>query len=343
MRPGTDQIKPSVGSAAVLLLGLLAACSGQPVERLPESVYALPSSYYIDGLPFYPQVEDQCGPASLATMLAARGVSVDPESLREKLYIPARGGALATEMTAQARRYGLLVYPLEPELDKILAEVAGGNPVLVLQNLGFDWMPRWHFSVVIGFDRGPDNVVLRSGYEPALEVPFELFMKTWSRADRWAVAIVRPDHLPATAHEGGFVKAASELEQVGELDAALAAYLTAVATWPAADTALFGAANTAYATERYTQAVDLFTAFVKRQPSSAAGWNNLAYSFTRLGCDAQALEAVSCAVNLDPGNPVYSESRRELYSSADPGITGRCEVPMCPDDKGAEPHVKKQR
>lgn len=314
-------------AAAGLLLVLLVACSGQAVQVSPEVTNSLPPDFSIEGLPFHPQVEDQCGPATLATMLAARGVQVDPQSLRGKLYIPGKGGTLTTEMEARARRYGLLVYRLEPQLGPLLQEIAAENPVLVLQNLGFDWMPRWHFSVVIGFEMERQVVLLRSGYEARQEVPVELFMKTWSRARNWGVVIVQPGDLPVTAQERRLIDAAGALEQVGELAAAHEAYRAATAKWPASDAALVGAGNTAYALGYYREASGHFTALVQMRPQSAAAWNNLAYSLAQLDCLDTALAAVGCAHSIAPGNPVFPESYRELSGAASRGSIQDCQLP----------------
>lgn len=328
MHSVTDPAPGSPRAALALLLCMLTACAGQPAQLDPEALASLPSGHLIDGLPFHPQVEDQCGPASLATMLAARGVWVEPESLRGQLYIPDKAGAVTTEMVARARRFGLLVYPLQPELVAILQEVAAGNPVLVMQNLSLEWLPRWHYSVVIGFDLPGEFVVLRSGDEPAHEVPFALFRNTWTRADRWAVVLVAPHDLPATAREDVFVRSASDLEQVGELDSALAAYRTAMAAWPGSDTALFGAGNTAYALGDYGQAAALFSDFVRMRPLSAAGWNNLAYSLGQLDCHDEGLRAAQCAMRLEPGNQAVGES---LAGPQSAGATGAChQAPPCP-------------
>ena len=50
-----------------------------------------------------------------------------------------------------------------PRLADLLQEVAAGHPVIVLQNLGLEWIPVWHYSVVIGYDLSRGQLVLRSG------------------------------------------------------------------------------------------------------------------------------------------------------------------------------------
>jgi Tetratricopeptide repeat/Peptidase_C39 like family len=319
------------GRCVVIALAcVLAACASGPAVLTQDRVNHLPASYVITGLPFHPQIEDQCGPATLATMLASNDVTVSPETLRGKIYIPGKQGSLTTEMVARARRYGLLVYPLQPQLSDILLEVAADNPVLVMQNLGFEWAPRWHFSIVLGFDRERQRLTMRSGNDPFREVSFALFTKTWNRAQRWAAVMVGPDKLPATAVEGRYVIAASELELVGELAAAARAYNTALKRWPGSQSALLGAGNVAYAEGLYPAARGFFADYAGRYPSSAAGWNNLAYTLHHLGCWAEAAASIECAVKLEPNNPAWRESQRELGSAPPASSASFCHMPVCP-------------
>jgi hypothetical protein len=314
---------------------LLAACTTAPTKITSKNYPNLPPSYSLGHLPFYPQIEDQCGPASLATMLSARHVHVEPETLRGKIYIPGKQGSVTTEMVARARKYGMVVYPLAPELPDILTEVSRGNPVLVMQNLGYNWMPRWHFSVVIGYNLELRRVILRSGKEASHEVDFDLFIKTWDRAQRWAVVITDPTQLPATAKERVYIGAVNQLEEVNEKQAALTAYQTALARWPENALANFGAGNTAYSLRRFNLAQTYFSHYLKLKPDSADGWNNMAYSLMQLKCKPQSLDAISCALELDPDNTIYLDSQRELLeantaaqSTACPSISCRKSRPM---------------
>tara|TARA_R110001592_G_scaffold238227_2_gene497764 strand:+ start:58437 stop:59345 length:909 start_codon:yes stop_codon:yes gene_type:complete len=272
----------------------------------------LARTYEIQNIPFYPQVEDQCGPSSLATMLGAQGIHVSPAKLRSKLYIPDKQGTVTTEMIARARRFGLLVYPLESELIDLLAELNAGNPVLVMQNLGLDWWPVWHFSVAIGYDLDQQTISLRSGDSDNAIIDFSLFLKTWTRANSWAIVIVSPEKLPSTARVDGVMKAANQLEQVGELDTALRVYKAVLSKWPETDSAGFGAGNAAFALGYYERAEQFFSDYLKTNPSSSIAWNNLSYSLAEQGCLAEAKKAIACALRIDPENQNLLDSRIDI-------------------------------
>ena len=67
------------------------------------------------------------------------------------VYTPGREGTLASDMIAAARRNGRVAVPVT-SLPALLAELAAGNPVIVFQNLGLGFVPRWHYAVAFGYD-----------------------------------------------------------------------------------------------------------------------------------------------------------------------------------------------
>jgi len=309
---------------------LLTACTSIPTLDTNDRYAQLTSIYTIQGLPYFRQIEDQCGPASLATLLVAQGVDVTPEQLRGKIYIPDKKGTVTTEIVARARRYGLLAYVLAPKLSDILTEINAGNPVLVMQNLAFSWLPRWHFSVAMAYDLNKQTISLRSGNEEAHEVSFDLFLKTWSRAQSWAMVTTQPNKLPATATEMSIVETANALEQVGEIESALAAYKAILSTWPENTMATFGAGNSAYALARYDEAEQFFVTYLNGQRDAVAGWNNLAYTFVQQGCVEQAKKAINCALQIEPGNAGLSESFQEINQFKNEMLNPACRLVDCP-------------
>ena len=72
--------------------------------------------------------------------------------------------------------------------------------MLVLQNLGFERVPVWHYAVVVGFDG--DDVILRSGTEQRRVERSARFLRSWQRGSNWAFVAVEPGELPATATAG---------------------------------------------------------------------------------------------------------------------------------------------
>jgi len=304
--------------ATLGLAALLSACAGTPTAptraQLPED---LSTRHLLADVPFYAQDEYQCGPAALAMMLNQRGIEATPEALKERVYIPERKGSLQVEMVAAARDKGMLVYPLEPELQAVLREIDAGNPVLVMQNLAFNWYPQWHYAVAIGYDLAEQELILHSGLQQEQREPFKLFLRTWQRTDNWARVILPADQLPATAEPLPYLRAASDLEQTGQLDSAKNAYQTALIRWPEQAAARLGLGNVAWQQGDRSIAVAHFSELTRQFPALDAGWNNLITGLTEMGCQQAAEVAQHC-----------SDQRSDI--SAENDQNAACPLPACP-------------
>lgn len=283
--------------AALLgLTVLLSACAGRaPIMPTSADLADFPTRVMLDEVPFHAQDAYQCGPASLAMVLNHRKIAATPDELKDRVYLPERNGTLQVEMISAARDRDLLVYPLEKQLEAILSELNAGNPVLVMQNLAFDWYPQWHYAVVIGYDLSAEEMIVHSGLNAAQREPFQVFMRTWDRADRWARVMLPPGELPATANPLTYLKAASDLEQTGRLDSALRSYQTAAAEWPEQPAARLGLGNTYWALDERRTALDHFQRLVNDFPNFQPGWNNLATGLETLGCTTQAEQVRRCS------------------------------------------------
>ncbi|WP_321346783.1 PA2778 family cysteine peptidase [Halopseudomonas oceani] len=301
---------------ALGLTALLSACAGlAPIQQqsIPDD---LPPNRLLTNLPFHAQDEYQCGPAALSMLLGQRNINISPEQLKDRVYLPERKGSLQVEMVAAARQQGLLVYPLAPELKAILREIDAGNAVLVMQNLAFNWYPQWHYAVVVGYDLNTRELILHSGLNARQREPFGLFLRTWQRADNWAVVAMPAGKLPATAEPLPYLKAAADLEQVGQTASAEAAYQAASEHWTDQPAALLGQGNIAWNSGRQSEAVDHFSELVRRFPDYPAGWNNLATAMEEMGCREAAEQVRSCATE-------QQVNHSKVSTEAD------CLIPVC--------------
>jgi tetratricopeptide (TPR) repeat protein len=261
----------------------------------------------ITGLPFFPQEDYQCGPAALAMAMQAAGAPVTSDDLVTEVFLPARHGSLQPEMMAAPRRHGLVTLRLAPRLRDVLDEVADGNPVVVLQNLAFDWYPVWHYAVVIGYDLGRGEIVLSSGRERRQELPLTTFERTWARSGYWAMLALSPRKLPKTAAAAPYLSAVIALERAGRPADARAAYEAALGKWPDNLTALMGLGNTAYELGDPDGSERAFRRAADLHAESDAALNNLAQVLADEGRFAEAQSAVRRALALDGPNRAVAE------------------------------------
>lgn len=306
------------------LVLLMAGCASVP--PWPETARGAAGESGQDpvqlNVPFFPQERYQCGPAALASMLTSQNILVTSEELVPKVYLPEREGSLKVELVAAARQYSLLVYPLEADLADVLREIDAGHPVLVMQNLGFDWFPQWHFAVVIGYDPAKEELILHTDTRRANRQSMSVFYRTWSRAGRWSAVILPPAEFPATAQPLPYLEAAHDLEVTGQRAAAYAAYQGAAERWPDEPAARLGMGNIAFAEQEWVRAVEHYATTVERFPGLAPGWNNLAHALARAGCPQQSIDALACANQIGSKNypsdlPVsgkFSEARSNGFA-----------------------------
>lgn len=164
-----------------LFLHGCASVAGVP-ETQPGSDLRL-----LENVPFFPQEDYQCGPASLASVLNYRGVPVSPGEIANAIYSRSARGTLNIDMVIYARSKGLEAEQYRGGWDDLRKKIDAGSPVVVLVDYGFSVFQSNHFMVVIGY--GEDSVVAHSGKHEKKIIPREEFMKSWEKTKYWTLVI----------------------------------------------------------------------------------------------------------------------------------------------------------
>lgn len=304
------------------ILGLLiisvltiAGCAGMEKVDWPPSSIDVPARHELTQVPFFPQEEYQCGPAALATVLDWSGLSIEPDDLTDKVFTPSLKGSLQMAMISAARRSGRVAY-LISDRDDLFAEIAAGNPVVVLQNLGLSWIPVWHYAVAVGYDFPEEHVILRSGATARRQTSMHTFDKTWRRSEYWGLLVLKPSQLPATVKQEPYLTALVGLERARQYQAAVKGYGAALTRWPQSLPALMGMGNSYYALGRLGNSEQAFRKTVELHPQSGSARNNLAQVLFELGRRREALAEAKKAVEL--GGPMagtYQQTLDEIQLS----------------------------
>ncbi len=277
-------------------------------------------------VPFFPQTEYQCGPAALATLLADAGADVTADDLVDEVYVEGLHGSLQAELLGATRRHGFIPYVIEPDPAALVAEVAAGRPVLVLQNFGLPRVPVWHYAVVVGADA--DHVVLRSGTEQRRRERTKRFMRSWRGGARWAFVALEPGTLAATATPAAYVHALGDAERVLPMPARAAAADAALDRWPDDSLVLFASAATAFEQGNLDRSAELYRKLLAGAPQDAAARNNLANVLAARGCTALALEEARTALaSVETDSPLYAaiaDTVTELERAGTEGAAATC-------------------
>ena len=296
------------GLLFLVLCVMLAGCSLVPSSYLSQSP-GRPTRAMVEDVPFFPQKEQQCGPAALAMALKWSGVAVKPSDLTSEVFTPGLKGSLQNSLIGAARRHGRVAYPIAG-IEALMAEIAAGQPVIVLVNLGFFWYPQWHYAVVIGYDQEKEEVILHSGLTAGEVLSFWTFNNIWKRSHHWGLLVLPPNRLPEVAEENKWLTAVAGLEKAGQWQAAATGYASALKRWDKSFIAWIGLGNSKYNLHELDAAADAFNQATQLQPENGIAYNNLANVLGEKGKFCEALKAAQHAVEL--GGPFQDIFRQTL-------------------------------
>jgi len=150
----------------------------------PEDTQA---SHVILNVPFHPQEEFQCGPASLAGVLNHWNINVSPEEIASEIYSKSAKGTLNIDMGLYAEKRGLKARQYRGSFEDIKSKIDSGYPLIVLVDEGFLVYQKNHFMVVIGYQK--EGLVANSGREQHKFIPVKDFLRSWERTKFWTLLI----------------------------------------------------------------------------------------------------------------------------------------------------------
>jgi hypothetical protein len=260
----------------------LAGCTINPPLDLAQITSV--QTTRLSAVPFYPQLEYECGPAALAGVLGATGITATPQSVSPQVYLPGRQGSLQVELVAATRRAGRIPYIIDGTPQALVAELQAGRPLLVLQNLQTRHFPVWHYAVLVGIDTSANRVYLNSGAQQAVPVAAPEFLRTWDWAGRWALVVLRPGELPTDVQATRYIDAVLSFEAVAGTQAAVPAWEAANRQWPQEPLPYLALGNHAHSGDNLRAAVDYYRRGLQRNPQHSALANNLASVLGELGC-----------------------------------------------------------
>ena len=311
---------------------MIIACAAPQTKQLQiEKPHDLPHQTLINDVPFFPQEQYHCGPATLAMSMNHYEVELTPKDLAKDVFTPDLKGSLQVEMKAAVRKQGMLAYELTPKLVYLLAEVSVDHPVIILQNKSIKAFPVWHYALVIGYDLDSNKIILHTGLNKNYEVPMSTFEHTWNRANNWALVVLPSNQLPNDRNQHNILQAAVDLEQVGKIENANEAYRAISNRWPNNYVAVMGAANTYLSMQQPEAATDYYLRATKIKPRQADIYNNLAYSLHAQACEESSLQSIQCAISLEPDNLEYQNSLQEITQSKIETSIQSCPEINCPE------------
>jgi hypothetical protein len=153
-------------------------------------------------------------------MLSQQGIVITPGLLEKPLHLPGAEAQLQQNMQNLAREYGMVVYPLDSRLPALLTQVAAGYPVMVRFTEGSAMWAGPRYAILAGYNRQKQTVLLRAGMNHRNLMSFSSFESSFKDAGGWAVLIQKPNQIPVNVDPQRWLKAAIDLGQAGQEQAA---------------------------------------------------------------------------------------------------------------------------
>jgi ABC-type bacteriocin/lantibiotic exporter with double-glycine peptidase domain len=179
----------SIRGATLLLLCLclVSSCSigSKELSIIPPS-----QTVVIEGVPFFPQLDYQCGPASLAGVLNYYGANVGPDEIAESIFRENIRGTVSLDMVLYARNRGFASKWYTGKTDDLIRAVDRGNPIIVMIDLGFSLARVYHYMVITGYSF--KGVIANTGITPQKLISWERFMSQWEKTHNWTLLITPP-------------------------------------------------------------------------------------------------------------------------------------------------------
>lgn len=261
-----------------LLLALSTGCAtrGKQSKAFLASLPDIPPQQQIAGVPFIAQKEFHCGPASVAMLMNWGGHPVSANEIARLMLTPKKKGSFQEDLIGASRRLGFLAIPIYG-IPNLMAELAAGNPVVVLQNLLASWYPKWHYTVAVGYDLPQKSIIQHDANGRAFErVNLNDFEVGWSLADYWGLVILPPTKLSATADDLKHAESAAVFERLGKISEAETVYKNILERWPQSLAAYVGLGNTRYTAKDYKMSVHYLREASRKFPDNPIVWHNLA-------------------------------------------------------------------
>lgn len=145
----------------------------------------------IENVPFYPQQEYQCGPASIAGVMNYQMLEITPEKIADDIFSKSAKGTLGLDMVIYAKNKGFKAIQYAGSMNDLKANINSGYPLIVLVDYGFLFYQQNHFMVIIGYN--DYGVIVNSDASERQFIDAESFVKAWRKTNYWTLLIKKQD------------------------------------------------------------------------------------------------------------------------------------------------------
>jgi len=143
----------------------------------------------ISGVPFIRQDTNLCGPAALASVMSYYGDTIDQQAIGTATYDAKLQGSLISDLENFARSKGFETTADRGSVERIKGFLRQKKPVIILVDLGWWFVSRPHYLVIIGYTE--EGFIAHSGYESSKLYDYAKFTKLWEKIGSTYLVVYR--------------------------------------------------------------------------------------------------------------------------------------------------------
>lgn len=144
--------------------------------------------HHIEGVPFFPQSQYQCGPSALAGILNYYGEAVSADEISGDIYRKDIRGTVSLDLALYPRKRGFSSEWYIGSIEEIEKAIANGRPIIVMVDKGVGPVKAYHFMVITGYT--PDGLIVNSGKSRRKVIPRRLFLHQWEKTSNWTLLVI---------------------------------------------------------------------------------------------------------------------------------------------------------
>jgi hypothetical protein len=160
----------------------LTSCAGVSREAVLKEIALHPrEGAYIEGVPIYPQKDNMCGPAALATLINFwGGPEVSQQSIASEAYLEKLKGTLPMDLFLYAKSAGFEVSYYKGSMDDLRKKISEGKPLILFLNLGIESYAIGHYIVAVGYGEKARAVIAHTGSDREETMSYDALERAWS-------------------------------------------------------------------------------------------------------------------------------------------------------------------
>ncbi len=301
--------------SALLCMAVLCGCTAYNFAIIKGDLDSnKDEGHYIDGLLFFEQKKNWCGPAALAGVLRFWEDEVSQDEIARSIYLGGIKGTLTFDLENFAFERGHFAQSRKADLYELGDRIREGIPVIVMQKV-LPLIRKYHYLVVFGYDDSREVVLVYSGKDEPELISYSAFSRKWRDAGNWMLVVCPPEKVGWEVDAYHLNRLGLLYEKSGELDKARVYYRKAGDEEKDNPAYPFNLANTYLLENNYQRAISFYETALVRDDKYADAYNNLAYCLSESGGDLdKAEEYALCALEFNSKNrPYYLDTLGSIY------------------------------